>query len=72
MKTNETAKTLKKKVSVTGTLMSLEVGEVIVVKSTDVKVNVLRGAAHKLKERGYRFHISEKELVNQARVTRLQ
>lgn len=53
------------------TLQAMEVGDVVVVDTKNVKINTARNAANRLKGKGYVFVISDKDMINQFRVERI-
>lgn len=53
------------------TLQAMEVGDVVVVDTKNVKINTARNAAVRLKEKGFVFVISDKDMINQFRVERI-
>ncbi len=63
---------LVRKISITDTLLSLNVGEEIEIDTKDIKTANLRNTASRLEKRGKaRFMVSEQGLVNKTRVTRM-
>lgn len=53
-----------------GTLLSMEVGDSMLISSRDAKISALRTAAGRIHDRKY--SITEMGLVNETRVTRLK
>lgn len=63
---------IKKRPSVTYTLESIEVGDSVLIKREDIKTPSILTAARRLKDKGYVFKVSEKDLINETLVTRLK
>ena len=53
------------------TMQSMEVGDVVVVETKDVKVNTARNAADRLKKKGYVFTISDRGMINEFAIKRI-
>lgn len=62
----------EKKLDVIATLLKINKGETVIVKTKDIKPSSIRAAAHRLNCDGHKFVVTERGLVNEVKVTRLK
>lgn len=61
---------LIRKVSATATLLAMEKGETVILKTASVKASSIRWAVLRLNEKGYKYEQTERGLINGVKVTR--
>ena len=61
-----------KKISPTLTLKSMQVGNELEIKNTQIKAAIVRSAATRLNSEGYSFYCTDKDLPSSIKVTRLK
>lgn len=61
---------LKKTIDVRATLLSIPESESVVIKTRDIKTNVVRACISRLNSEGYSFESTEKGLIDSIKVTR--
>jgi hypothetical protein len=61
----------KNQVKVQDSLLTIPVGGVSVIKTKDIKASSIRSAVGKLNKKGYQYTHTERDLINEVRVTRI-
>lgn len=63
---------LKQKISVTDTLLNMNVGETVSIKINQIKAGVVRTSVSRLNANGYRYTVSEAGRIDDIVVTRFK
>ena len=72
MNTQTKKATLKKTVNVRATLLAIPLGCSVIIKTRDISANKIRATVSRLNNKAYLFKTSEKDLVDEVKVTRLK
>lgn len=65
-----TSEMVKYKISLTDTLLSLEIGQPYIIKVDTLKASVIRRGIYVLRQKGYQFEVTEKGRIDDVVVIR--
>ena len=60
------------KIDVQATLLKIEVGQTVTIKTKVIKASSIRSAVRVLNKEGYSFTSTERNLINEVKVTRIK